>query len=582
MKRKLLFLSFLLILLFGFCNIIIYGNNENANHLPTLREVGVTDDFNTGIFYQTQPDFNEQINETYSFDNSRKVSLERQNVSPTNPFIGDTYVANKSFLTAYYSHLNQNMPNNSLGICGYTGISMFFSYYDSYWNDSFIPEQYESDVTKIRSSQLYASFSGSYESPGVKNLKMNETISSLKNKIKQSGITDENSTLFKEALDKAIMSEVYKQIDDGSFLGKLFEIAIANGSIKPHFIENEYHVANKEYVGGIGVSNEIMNNVISDYITNNSSLNGKVSIITSKLNNNSNYEKQRVRSEIVKLVKSGRPVLMGVNGYTDANGNGKQDIYPNLPDGTSDPRNEGSFGHVVIAYDYDEEKDILYGNMGWSSKYYSHYNLDEYFNIQMSDYWTLNISSELPRNRTNNYIYTDKTSFYSPGLNKMFNIISPQDYGFDDAYYNEKVEKEISLSNTNEKIITNRYRCGFIQGESINISTKKVSPGYAYLEYTFDKPISKIEVDLSWWSSNEKVNYLNSNYRIEYLIEDDIYFTSLDLWSANLSTNRNNPTKIIVSFPSGVKTFRFYGLTNSPVNDRNKGRLAIFDLVVEY
>lgn len=28
---------------------------------------------------------------------------------------------------------------------------MFFSYYDSYWNDSFIPEQYESDVTKIRS-----------------------------------------------------------------------------------------------------------------------------------------------------------------------------------------------------------------------------------------------------------------------------------------------------------------------------------------------------------------------------------------------------------------------------------------------
>ena len=127
MRRKLLFLSFLLILLFGFYNIIIYGNNENANHLPTLREVGVTDDFNTGIFYQTQPDFNEQINETYSSDNSRKVSLKRQNLSPTNPFIGDTYVANKSFLTAYYSHLNQNMPNNSLGICGYTGISMFFS-----------------------------------------------------------------------------------------------------------------------------------------------------------------------------------------------------------------------------------------------------------------------------------------------------------------------------------------------------------------------------------------------------------------------------------------------------------------------
>lgn len=105
-KRKLLFLSFLLILLLGFCN-ITYGNNETENHLLTLRKVGVTDDFNTGIFHQNQPDFNEQINETYSSDNSRKVSLKRQNLSPTNPFIGDTYVANKSFLTAYYSHLNQ-------------------------------------------------------------------------------------------------------------------------------------------------------------------------------------------------------------------------------------------------------------------------------------------------------------------------------------------------------------------------------------------------------------------------------------------------------------------------------------------
>ena len=57
-KRKLLFLSFLLILLFSFCD-IIYGNNETENHLLTLREVGVNDDFNTGIFYQTQPNFNE-------------------------------------------------------------------------------------------------------------------------------------------------------------------------------------------------------------------------------------------------------------------------------------------------------------------------------------------------------------------------------------------------------------------------------------------------------------------------------------------------------------------------------------------
>lgn len=379
------------------------------------------------------------------------------------------------------------------------------------------------------------------------------------------------------------MGEVYRQIDEGTFVGRLFEIGIANGSIKPHYVENEYHVANDGYVDGIGVNNDIMNNVISDYISGNSSLVGKVSVVTSKMNNDSILEKNRIRSEIVQLVKSGRPVLMGGNGYTDKNNNGIRDEYPELSNGEEDPRNEGSFGHVVVAYDYDESNDILYGNMGWSSGSQSHRNLDEYFNIQMSDYWTLKISSELPKNRTNNYIYSDKTSFYSPGLNKIYNIIKPQDYGFEDAYVNENIEKDVLLSKTNETFITNRYRCGFIQKESINISTKRVNPGVAYLEYTFNKTISKIEVDLAWWSSNEKVNSLNSIYRIEYLVAPNAYYSPVDLWSdVNLSNDRNNPAKVTISFPRGIDTFRIYGATNYPINDRNKGRLSIFDLVVEY
>lgn len=582
MKRNLI-LTNVMILLFGlnYC-VVNYNTNPINTELSSIRKDGITKDYDTGIFYQIQPELDEYYIETYDNVDNEIENMKMKYFSSSNSFEGDSFVANKSFLTTYFSHLKQNMPNNSLGICGYTGISMFFSYYDTYWNDSFISEQYDSDVTKINSTQLYATSNYSYESPGVRNLKMTESISSLKNKIRQSGISNENSTEFKEALDKAIMEEVYKQIDGGTFVGRLFEIAIANGSIKPHFVENEYHVANEGYVDGIGVSNVIMNNVISDYIATNSDLNGKVSVVTSKLNDDSDSEKKRIRSEIVKLVKSGRPVLMGGNGYTDKNGNGKQDIYPNLSDGSTDSRNEGSFGHVVVAYDYDEKNDILYGNMGWSSGSNSHYNLDNYFNIQMSDYWALNISSELPKKRTNNYIYIDKTAYYSPGLDKLYNVIKPQDYGFDDAYVNESVEKSVTLSDTNESFITNRFRCGFTQGEAINISTKRVSPGLAYLEYTFSKSISKIEIDLAWWSSNEKVNSLNSNYRIEYLIDQDVYFASVDLWSIDLSKDRNNPTKVTVFFPSGVNTFRIYGLTNNPINDRNKGRLSIFDLVVEY
>lgn len=131
------------------------------------------------------------------------------------------------------------MTLNVLGICGYTGISMFLSFYDSYWNDDFIPEQYDSDYSKIKSNQLYSKLTYEYESPGVFN-NIDYTypnINDLKNEIIKSGIIDTESIEFKEALDRKVMGEVYKQIDDGTFLGKLFEIGIANGSIKPHLLK---------------------------------------------------------------------------------------------------------------------------------------------------------------------------------------------------------------------------------------------------------------------------------------------------------------------------------------------------------
>lgn len=545
---------------------------------PNITQHELNTNFDTGYFYQTKPMAGKkQIDENFltTSTNNTNDNLVLRMPQPANPFEGDTFVSNKNYLTAYYLHLHDNMPLNVLGICGYTGISMFLSFYDSYWNDNFIPEQYDSSHSRINSSDFYSSSADKYESPGVwNNIDYSyPSVDDLKDEIMNSGITNTESTEFKEALDRKVMEQVYNQIDGGTFLGKLFEIGIENGSIKPHFVESEYHIANEGYVHGIGVNNDIMNSVLSDYINDNADLRGKVSLVTSKMNNNTDSEKNRIRSEIVEIVKTGRPVLMGGNGYTDSNGNGIQDD------------NEGSFGHVVVAYDYDEENDILYGNMGWSSASQAHRNLDDFFNIQMSDYWTLNISSSLPKNRTNNYIFTNKTAYYAPGLNQIYNVITPKDYGFPESYgdANTSIDKTVVLPDTGETFETNRLRCGYIEEECINISTKRYSPGLAYLEYTFDKDIYQIEVDLSWWTAYEKVYSYDSNYRIEYPVTSTAYFTVYDLWKdVNLSTNRNSPTRVVVGFPNGVRTFRFYGLASYPTNDRNKGRLSIFDMVVRY
>ncbi len=578
MKKIIILLeASLLLCCFYKTSINLDNSNDEFYEKPNILSNEINSDFDTGNFYQTELiDGKIQIDENFlpSYEEVNDNTITYKINVPSDPFEGDTFISNKSYLSAYYSHLTKNMPLNILGICGYTGISMFLSFYDSYWNDNFIPEQYDSTYSKIKSTQLYSNSTYEYESPGVFN-NINYTypsINDLKNEIIKSGLTDIKSIEFKEALDRKIMGEVYKQIDSKTFLGKLFELGIANGSIKPHFIESEYHVANEDFLDGIGVNNTIMSSLLSDYIKDNDNLRGKVSIVTSKLRNSSQSEKDRIRSEIVKIVKTGRPVLMGGNGYTDSNKNGVQDS------------NEGSYGHVVVAYEYDEDNDILYGNMGWSSSSQTHRNLDSYFNIQMSDYWALNISSSMPKNRTNNYIFTDKNCYYAPSINSIYNVIRPQDYGFPESYGEATpINKTILLPNTSETIETTRLRCGYIEEECINISTKRYSPGLAYLEYKFNKDIYQIEVDLSWWSSKEKVHSYDSNYRIEYLLNSSIYFEILDLWDdVKLSTNKNSPTKVSILFPKGIKTFRFYGLANNPINDRNKGRLSIFDMIVTY
>lgn len=396
----------------------LFFNNAEMNNCKT-NNINMNDD---GMYYATMPDENGNMNSEIFVEEANNIAtLSYVPVIP--PTIdSDIYVSNEDFLYNYYYHLGSNILQNRSGICGYTGIAMFLSYFDTYWDDNFIEEKYESTVTQINSTRLYSTLS--YQSPGINNtLSSSPYMDTLKNEIIASGITDESSVEFKEALDNAIMQFIIGEIEKDSFAGKLFSIALENGSILPHYTVDTYYstpdisdnILNEGYLSGIGVNNNIMNSVLSDYVEQNEFISEKVYIRTSKIGDvysDNNTEKTRIRNEIVELVKEGKPVLMGGNGYTDSNNNGLRD------DG------ESSFGHVVVAYDYDEENDILYGNMGWGSSQ-SHRNLDEFFNIQMSDYWTFDIYEDLPQTYSNNYYFTDKNAIYCPFENSIYKYIKP-------------------------------------------------------------------------------------------------------------------------------------------------------------
>lgn len=48
-----------------------------------------------------------------------------------------------SHLVSYYDNLTYNFGMNYKGSCGYVAIGMLLSYYDTFLNDSIIPEQYD-------------------------------------------------------------------------------------------------------------------------------------------------------------------------------------------------------------------------------------------------------------------------------------------------------------------------------------------------------------------------------------------------------------------------------------------------------
>lgn len=520
------------------------------------------------IYYLTMDDKSPVMND-YSI---AKITYNKESTSNV---IVDSFVPDKQFLYTYYRHLNNNKPYNNLGICGYTAISMFLSFFDTYWNDLIIEEKYESNVTNINSNSLYKNYY--YESPGVyNNLSYSSpSMNSLINELKNLGYTDSNSIEYKKELDKLIMREINSQIKEGTFLGKLFSIGLNNGSIIPHSTLDSYNSNSDNYLNGIGVNYTIMNNILTDYVNTNSFLSNEVNIVTGKNNYDrssdlQNYEidRNRIRNNIIQLLKEGKPVIIGGQGFDDKNNNNAQDI------------NESTWGHVAIAYEYDEANDIIYGNLGWSSSY-NHANFDNQFNLGITDYWTFNFKNN-SQNMTNHYYFNDYNASYSPYRKKVFNELKPEEYEFEQSYNFAEIASEITIPNSLNKntIQFKRLRTGFIENQYINLSPRRIGAGIAYLEYSLSQPIVELDVNLSFWSKKEFTNSYNSEYLIQYY--DDEWKTALNLWDdISLSTSRLSPTSLKFIFPFKITKFRFYS-SSIYESDRNKGRLSIFEMRLCY
>lgn len=536
--------------------LILGGFNWGDKNLKNVKENELSENNNSETLFFDYKKRNGEI-EKENNDDSLASDETKENIIALNSLnaidLNDGFVANKDYLIQYYKNLNENKPRNILGICGYTAVAMLFSFYDSYWSDNFILEKWDSSPTVISSrSDIY--IDDDYESPGIKNTIPSDalTLDEIINEILDSGIK-KDSNKYKETLDKAIMTRVYTQIRQDTFLGRLFQIALDNGYINPHYDnDNFYYSSNSnDYVSSLGVSYNLINTLINQYIKQNSYLNSNVRVITSKSSN-----QKKLRNEIIQLVKSGRPVLVGGQAEKDS-------------------------GHDVIVYDYDETKDVLYANMGWGRDD-SHKNIDEYFLYKISDYWALSINSSFEKERSNNYILTSRKCSFSPGNNDYFNQLLPNDFNLPSSYNNSETVYSFTKNYSNFEIKSKN--CGYFNNYNLNLSIKTYMPKTAYIKIeNSSKTIRKIQVTLSLNSPNESISKDNAYYGIEYLNANNLFSSSLNILNqSNLSTNIYSPSVFTLYLSENINTIRIYGFGTDYTFEGDRGRLSIMDIVLFY
>lgn len=176
-----------------------------------------------------------------------------------------------------------------------------------------------------------------------------------------------------------------------------------------------------------------------------------------------------------------------------------------------------------------------------------------------------------------NYLGTS-FGFTKPTAAMEHITLSPAEYGFIGEYNGSELSADVVQGKYT--IGTKRLRCGYIEHECINLSPRKENAGTAYIDFSLDTYVYRIDVDLCLWSDTEYLLPIDSEAYIQYKNSLGNWVTAIDLLNdIELSQDRLFPENYTIVFPEKTKEFRIFVKTND-VGDRNKGRLCIGDLKI--
>ncbi|MBO5715411.1 MAG: hypothetical protein J6S23_03335 [Clostridia bacterium] len=335
------------------------------------------------------------------FDALEKVDVEYVNT--------DTLYQTQHFATYYFYNLRENMGYNYIGSCSYVAIAMMLSYYDTYWDDTIIDDNY--DLNSLFEKTEYVDGILTYSeltlhnfenSPGIRE---NERLP-----------FDESERLGLSDNERLTQEQYYELVKNQSNRDRYFHYYLMGTMITEEFYASRV----SQNINPFGLGGEDREDLIEDYL-NASGAKLTYETVTTDIEN-----------YIITNVSRGIPVMIAVD-LADQN-----------------------TGHVLVVYDYDASTGKLYANMGWTDGYDETDELVTYTHVDLSSINYTRIKNATTFTPTDshshayNYVYWDGSTYCS-------------------CYFPCHLEHEHEYEQIAGDVVNHKYKCGCVAND-INTS----------------------------------------------------------------------------------------------------------------
>lgn len=250
----------------------------------------------------------EHSNENVVAPNCSGQCLDAQTASENN-----TELVLENAMTYYFSNLNINYAYNQVGTCSFVALEMLMNYFDNYYTDNIVANCHEVKAYSNTLNDIYSSDSPGSQAYFDSDYLRDSSIQNYYNRL----VAASNTSLHAKLVNIAVNSNYinFSNDDYGLHIRFLYDIFVEYLQ-QYSFLQSVWQVNNQ-------------------YNSNYRDVDSSLGITYS----------EKMRREVISIVKSGKPVIVDLRKYDD-----EQNLYT---------------GHSVVAYDYDSNTDTLFYHFGW-------------------------------------------------------------------------------------------------------------------------------------------------------------------------------------------------------------------------